>query len=115
MIALSGDRIVGTSTLHLHQGPSRHVGEVRIYLAKEVRGKGLGVRLFQGIIEIAKRRNLYILEARVIRDQVHVVRAFHNVGFTTKCVLEDFYMLPNGDLRDVDFMVMHLRSVDDKF
>jgi len=37
------------------------------------------------------------------------------VGFETRCVLEDYYMMPDGELRDVVIMLMRLRTPDDEF
>jgi len=62
LVAVVGDRIVGEGTLHFNQGAARHRGELRLFLAKDFRRRGLGTKLLQALIEIAKRRSLYLLE-----------------------------------------------------
>jgi N-acetylglutamate synthase-like GNAT family acetyltransferase len=49
---------------------SAHVGEVRLLVASERRGAGLGSDLLQGIFMIAKERGLSKLIARMTVDQV---------------------------------------------
>jgi L-amino acid N-acyltransferase YncA len=59
LVAVFGSRIVGLASLHLNQGPARHRAEVRVFLPKDFRHRGVGSRLLQGLIELAKRHNLY--------------------------------------------------------
>jgi RimJ/RimL family protein N-acetyltransferase len=109
VVAVIGDRIVGDATLHFHEGPSRHIGEIRIFLAKDFRHRGLGVRMLNALIELAKRRNLYILEVEVVNDQPDIIRAFQNVGFVLKSVSQEYFMLPDGELRDLAHLILRLR------
>jgi acetyltransferase len=115
LIALVGDRIVGTATLHFNDGPSRHRAEIRIFLAKDFRRRGLGNRLVQALVEIARRKSIYLLEVSIISDQVNVLKAMQKAGFEPVCTLEDYYMLPDGDLRDVVHLIMRLRLQEDEF
>ena len=110
LVAIAGDRIVGDATLHFHTGPKRHIAEVRIFLAKDFRQRGLGSKLLQALIDIAKRRNLYMLEVEVVSDQVNIVRAFQNTGFVMKCTFEDYFMLPDGGTIDLLHLILRLRN-----
>jgi RimJ/RimL family protein N-acetyltransferase len=115
LVAVFGSRIVGTATLHFHTGPERHRAEVRVFLSKDFRRRGVGSRLLQGLIELAKRHNLYILEVEIVSDQNHIIRAFHALGFETRCIYDDYFMLPDGDLRDVAHLILHLRDSEEQF
>lgn len=115
LVAVIGDRLVGEATLHFNRGPARHRAEVRIYLAKEVRRRGVGSRLLEALIDLAKRRNLYLLEAQIINDQVNVIKAFQKLGFELKCVLDDYFMLPDGELRDIAYLILRLRDAGGEF
>jgi GNAT superfamily N-acetyltransferase len=115
LVAVFGSRIVGEATLHFKLGPYHHRAEVRIFLAKDFRRRGVGSRLLQGIIEMAKRHNLYMLEVEIVSDQNHIIRAFQNAGFEPKCVYEDYFILPDGDLRDVTHLILKLRASDETF
>lgn len=115
LIAMVGSRMVGNATLHFNEGPARHRADVRIFLAKDFRQRGLGSRMLQALIDIAKRRSLYILQVEVVSDQTSYIRAFQNAGFEVKSTFEDYYMFPDGELRDVTFLIHRLRALHDEF
>lgn len=115
LVAVFGSRIVGEATLHFNPGPYRHRAEIRIFLAKDFRRRGVGSRLIQALIELAKRHNLYMLEVQTVSDQHHIARAFQSAGFQTKCIYDDYFMLPDGDLRDVAHLILKLRASDETF
>lgn len=115
LIALIGERIVGEATLHFNTGPARHRAEMRIFLAKDLKRRGLGTRFIQGIIEVARKRNIYLLEVQVVSDLVEVTKAFQKAGFEIACNMEDYFMLPDGDLRDVSHLILRLRKTEDEF
>jgi acetyltransferase len=115
LVAVIGDRIVGNATVHFGQGPARHRAEMRIFLAKDFRRRGLGSKLIQAVIEVAKRRSLYLLEVQTVTELVHDIKAMQKTGFETKSVFEDYFMLPDGELRDVVLLTMKLRTTEDEF
>jgi RimJ/RimL family protein N-acetyltransferase len=115
LVAVVGNRIVGNATLHFKSGPSRHRCEVRIFLAKDFRQRGVGSRMIQGLIELAKRRGIFMLEAEIVSDQSHIIKAFQNMGFETKTILEDHFMLADGDLRDVTYLILRLHKTQNEF
>jgi RimJ/RimL family protein N-acetyltransferase len=115
LIAIVGDRIVGEATLHFQQGSARHRGEVRIFLAKDFRRRGLGTKLTQAIIDLAKRRSLYLLEVQTVRELSNDIKAMEKVGFEVKCTFDDYHMLPDGDLRDIVHMMLRLRALEGEF
>jgi RimJ/RimL family protein N-acetyltransferase len=115
IVAAIGDRIVGISTLHFNSGPARHRAEIRIFLAKDFRRRGLGSRLVQALVEIAKRRSLYLIEVQIVSNQVEVIKSFQRIGFEQKAVFEDYFILPDGELKDITYMTLRLRSSDDDY
>lgn len=115
LVAVTGNRIVGNTTLHFHDGPARHRAEVRIFLAKDFRQRGLGVRMLEGLIELARRRSLYLLDVFIVSDSTQLIRAFHNAGFEAKCIIEDYFMLPDGGLKDINHMILRLRATEEEF
>ncbi len=115
LVAVFGNRIVGLASLHLNQGPARHRAEVRVFLPKDFRHRGVGSRLLQGLIELAKRHNLYMIEAQIPSDQTPTIRSFQNLGFEPKTQYDDYFMLPDGDLRDVTHLILRLRATEDQF
>jgi RimJ/RimL family protein N-acetyltransferase len=115
LIAVVGDRIVGEATLHFKEGSARHRGEVRCFLSKDFRRRGLGTKMMQALIDMAKKKSLYLLEVQIVRDLANDIKAMQKVGFESCCTLDDYYMLPDGELRDVVIMLLHLRSPEGEF
>ncbi len=115
IIALVKERIVGSGTLHYFDGPKRHISEVRLFLAKDFRHRGLGMKIVRAMVDIARKQDIKFLIAEIIAEHTKVVRAFEQIGFTSRCTLEDYFMYPDGDTSDVVFMTMNLKPKTDEF
>jgi RimJ/RimL family protein N-acetyltransferase len=115
LLALSKDRVVGSATLHFFNGPKRHVGEVRLFLAKDFRKRGLGMKMIRAMIDLARKQGLHVLIAEIITDFTKFVKAFEQLGFKTQCILDDYFMFPDGDLCDIALLALHLRAKSDEF
>lgn len=112
LVAVVNDEIVGDATLHLGQGPYRHKAEVRIFLSKPYRQRGLGTAMLKALIDLAKRLELHLLTVEVIADRTSVIRAFRGLGFQMQTTLPDYFMMPDGETLDVAVMILPLvRSV----
>jgi L-amino acid N-acyltransferase YncA len=115
VLALVNERPVGNATLHFEQGPRRHIGEIRIYLTRDFRKRGLGMKILRTIIEIGRKQGLHILIAEVIAENVKLIKAFETMGFKQQCTLENYFMFPDGECIDVKLMVMPLSEKIDEF
>ncbi len=49
IIAISSDRIVGLASLHFNERRASHRAEIRIFLSKSFRRRGLGLKDFSGV------------------------------------------------------------------
>lgn len=115
VLALAKDRVVGSASLHFFEGPKRHVGEARLFLAKDYRKRGLGMKMIRALIDLARKHGLSILTAEIIADMTKFVKAFEQQGFKSMCTLDDYFMFPDGDSCDVVLMTLSLRSKTDEF
>jgi len=115
LLAIVKDRVVGSASLHFGEGPKRHIAEVRLFLARDFRKRGLGMKMIKALIDIARKQDLSILLAEVIAEQSKVVKAFEMLGFKSQAVLDDYFLFPDGDTRDVVIMTMTLRAKLDEF
>ncbi len=115
ILALAKDRVVGSATLHFCEGPKRHIGEVRLFLAKDYRKRGLGMKMLRTLIDLARKQGLGLLMVEIVADETKVVKAFETLGFKIKATLDDYFMFPDGDSRDVVLMTMPLRLKTDEF
>jgi RimJ/RimL family protein N-acetyltransferase len=107
-VAVVNDEIVGDATLRLGQGPYRHKAEVRIFLSKPYRQRGLGTAMLKSVIDIAKRMELHLLTVEVIANRTPVIRAFRGLGFQMQTTLPDYFMMPDGETLDVALMILPL-------
>lgn len=115
VLALVKDHAVGSGSLHFFDGPKRHIAEVRLFLSKDYRKRGLGMKIIRVLVDFARRQGLALLTAEIIADKSKVVRAFEQIGFKPQCVLEDYFMFPDGDCSDVVFMTMVLKPRAEEF
>lgn len=115
LLALVKDHAVGSASLHFFTGPRRHIGEVRLFLTKDYRKRGLGMKMIRALVDFARKQGISILTAEVIADKTRIIRAFEQIGFVSRCTLDDYFMFPDGDCMDVVFMTMYLNPRTDEF
>jgi L-amino acid N-acyltransferase YncA len=115
IIALAKDHVVGSASLHFGEGPHRHIAEVRLFLARDYRKRGLGMRMIRTLIDLARKQGVSILTAEVIAEQTKVVKAFESLGFKSRATLDDYFIYPDGETNDVVLMTMCLRAKTDEF
>jgi RimJ/RimL family protein N-acetyltransferase len=115
LLAMANDHVVGNASLHFGEGPRRHIGEIRLFLKRDFRKRGLGMKMLRVVVDIARRQGLHILIAEVIAENVKLIKAFENMGFMQKCTLDDYFMFPDGECIDVKLMVMSLKVKIDEF
>ena len=88
---------------------------MRLFLAKDFRKRGLGMKMIRVLIDLARKQGLSILIAEVLAEQTKVVKAFEMLGFKSQAILDDYFLFPDGETQDVVFMTMHLRAKSDDF
>lgn len=115
IVAVVQNRIVGEATLHFRSGPHAHVAEVRIFLASDFRRRGLGVQMLEALFELARWRNIHLLEAQIVAGQTRVIRAFKKLGFEQQGLLEDYFMTPDRETLDIAVLFKRLISHRDEF
>lgn len=115
LVAVMGERIAGVTTLHFNSGSARHRCELRIFLSREFRRRGLGNKLLQSISEYASKRSMDMIEVQVVSEHVEIIKALQRAGFELVCTLEDYFILPDGELKDVALLVLRLRRSVDEF
>lgn len=109
IVAEAGGQIVGEATLHFGRRSTRHVGEVRIFLEPESRGRGLGTQMLQEIIALARQAGLQYLLAEVVLDQTEVIKAFQNLGFKMEATIRDYFMAEDERTHNVVLLILPLR------
>jgi ribosomal protein S18 acetylase RimI-like enzyme len=89
-------------------GWSDHVGEVRLVVAAERRGSGLGRALARYALVQAVEAGLTKVVVEVVADQAPVAALFTGLGFTGEALLVDQIRDRDGRLRDLMVLAHHV-------
>jgi ribosomal protein S18 acetylase RimI-like enzyme len=89
-------------------GWSDHVGEVRLVVAPEARGTGLGRDLARHALVQAVEAGLQKLVVEVVPDQGPALALFTDLGFTGEALLRDHIRDRDGQLRDLMVLAHHV-------
>ena len=102
IVAELGGRIIGHAWLiRTPHGWMSHVGQLRFAVARDQQRKGLGWALVREILHIAETVGLELMTARVLEDQVSVLRTFETLGFKREAVLRGYVRDVQGHRRDL--------------
>ena len=113
LVAEAEGRIVGDITLHMRKvGWKRHLGNVRVVVAKDYQGRGLGTLLINEIVELAGEFGLEKLVAEIHLQALSAFAAFKKAGFSVKAVFEDLVKDPAGKSSDLVVMVCDVQARD---
>lgn len=99
LLAFSGDKLVGSSEIHLKDKTEKHLGVFGISIVKNFRGEDIGKTLMGLIIKEAKKRlsglRIITLEAYSTNDVAR--KLYRKMGFV------DYGLLPEGVNRNNTF------------
>jgi ribosomal protein S18 acetylase RimI-like enzyme len=100
-VALDRGDVVGyVAVVPLH-GWSRHVGEVRLIVDPDHRGRGIGRALARRAVLEAVALDLRKMVVEVVADQEPTVAMFRSLGFDPEALLSDHVRDRSGSLRDL--------------
>jgi ribosomal protein S18 acetylase RimI-like enzyme len=83
------------------QGWSSHVGEVRLVVDPDYRGRGVGRALARHAVREALQLGLRKLVVEVVADQEAAVGLFRALGFVPEALLADHVRGQGGEVRDL--------------
>ena len=111
LLAEADGRIVGDATLHMRKvGWKRHLGNVRVVVAKDYQARGLGTLLINELVELAGEFGLEKLIAEIHLQAQAALTVFKHAGFATKAVFEDLVKDPQGKNSDLVVMVCDVQA-----
>jgi RimJ/RimL family protein N-acetyltransferase len=111
LIAETEGTVMGEATLHLTGVPwNRHVGIVRVFTAREQRGRGLGRLLLEELCQLAPSLGIEKLVAEMTVEQVPAQRLMAELGFKEEARLRSY--VKDRYARPHDLVIM-IRDVSD--
>lgn len=112
LIAVDGDNVVGTTAIVRDPlGWSSHVAELRILIAEDMRGKGLGRVLLQHSFADAVDAGAEKVMARMTPDQRGAIALFEEMGFRGEAMLRDHVRDRDGKLYDLAILSLDVARV----
>lgn len=115
LAALVDGTLVGYATVHRNPAPwTRRVGEIRVNVSPDYRGKGLGRVLTASIFDVARGLGLCKLAANMTADQHGAQTVFRRLGFVPEAVLADYVEDRQGHLRDLVIMTYDILGHSDR-
>lgn len=108
LLALVNDRAVGDATLHIGEGPYRHLAWLRIYVAPEFRERGVARLMVESLTDIARKMGLQQILGEITSNRVKVIKLFETLGFTRIFRYPDHFMTADGEVFDVDVLMLPL-------
>jgi L-amino acid N-acyltransferase YncA len=100
-LALEDGEVIGYVAVVPQHGWSSHVGEVRVIVDPDHRGKGVGQALARRAVIEALRLGLTKMVVEVIADQEATIAMFGALGFDPEALLRDHVLDQSGELRDL--------------
>ena len=109
LAAEADGQIVGYASLHGEPMRwTRNVGEVRVVVADDYRGSGLGGRLVRDVIDVAPNFGSRKITAQMTVDQEGARAAFERLGFREEATLSGWVTDRRGLPRDLLIMALDL-------
>ena len=105
VLAEEGGKLLGYSSLHHGQTRwTRHLGEIRLLMAPDQRGRGVGRLLGHELFSIAHDLELQRIVVRVASGQMSARRLFEQLGFHMEALLADSVIDRQGRTQDLVLM-----------
>jgi len=111
-IAVEDGQIAGALAVVPLVGWSSHVGEIRLVVDPDHRGRGIGRRLARQAVLDAVDMGLGKLVVEVISDQAPLIAMFRGLGFEPEALLTDHVRDRSGQTRD---LIVLANSVHEQF
>ena len=105
ILAEEHGEVIGYCSLHRNDILwTRHLGEIRLLVGSNYRGKGIGRHLLEQVVPLAKERGLQKLAVQMMSTQRDAQTLFHSLGFIPEALLNDWAIDRQGRTHDLIVM-----------
>lgn len=110
IIALCGDRIIGSGSLHVRGfGSTRHVGRFRIIIHPEFRLQRLGTWITLDLVQLGIEKGLEMLRTDLVVGLEDVaIDAVRKLDFIKRAEIKDYARDPEGNQHNLAVMIKRL-------
>ena len=106
LIARENAKIVGVSSLNRLPRRMSHRGDFGVSVVKSHWNRGIGSRLLENILALAKENDFEIIDLQVRSDNAAAIHLYEKYGFRKLCTYPAFFKI---GIRPVDFELMCLK------
>lgn len=111
VLAVADGCVVGYASLHVSDILwTRHIGELRLLVARDHRGRGVGRELARRSFRTASSDGLQKVVAQMMATQREAQSLLHHLGFIPEAMLRDWVIDRNGATHD---LIVMSREVED--
>jgi L-amino acid N-acyltransferase YncA len=112
LVAIAGDHIVADGSLELSgEEWKKHIGELRLIIARPYRRKGLGIRMARELFLLAASARVEEIVVRMMRPQEAARSIFRKLGFRQEVILPDYVRDLSGTKQDMILMRCDLEGL----
>ena len=112
LVATAGDQVVADGSLERSTEEwKKHVGELRLIVARPYRRKGLGRLMARELFLLAASAKMEEILVRMMRPQKAAQSIFHRLGFHQEVVLPDYVVDREGKKQDMILMRCDLEAL----
>lgn len=114
LVAEVNGKMVGSGDLDRPRfGWKKHVGHVRVVIARDYQRTGLGSALLHALVKVAVNIGVEKLIAEAFENQAGARRAFKKAGFTEETILRNHVQDIHGRRRDLVIMTNDVTRIWD--
>jgi L-amino acid N-acyltransferase YncA len=111
-VALAGDEVVADAALEVGGDEwDRHVGELRVIVARPFQRKGLGTVMMRELYAEAASRKVQEIVVRIMRPQKAAWAIARKLGFQEEVLLHDYLKDVSGRMQDLILMRCDLEEL----
>ncbi|MFC1542971.1 GNAT family N-acetyltransferase [Candidatus Neomarinimicrobiota bacterium] len=112
LVAVLDHEIVADGSLELETPDwKKHVGEIRLIVARSFQRKGLGRLMARELYLLAARKKVEEIVVKMMRPQTAAISIFHSLGFTEDATLTDYAEDLSGSKQDLIVMRCDLKAL----
>jgi RimJ/RimL family protein N-acetyltransferase len=112
IVAVYNDKIVADAALEIGtHGWEKHIGELRIVIAKDFQRKGLGILLANELYSFATREEVEEMIVRIMKPQKGARKIFEKLGFREDVTLKNYVKDIKGERRDLVIFRCNLKDL----